>query len=134
MGSSTAGFRVAASCRETLVWLQAFKQLAAKTNGDIRACLNTLQLLSARHDRITSAHVVAADIGQKDMTAAPFEVWRALLHARAERPRDMLSHLAAFGEHDLVRAPPARATPCCVLRCERAPRYFTLSCALPRAR
>ena len=70
----------------------------------MRSCLNTLQLLSARHEVVTGAHVSAVRVGDKDMTAAPFAVWRALLSSRPPRPPDMLSHLLSFGEHDLVRS------------------------------
>ena len=69
----------------------------------MRSCLNTLQLLAARHARITAAHVHDAAMGQKDMTAAPFDVWNALLLPRKARPADMYSYLMAFGEHSMVR-------------------------------
>ena len=83
--------------------MQALKTLAGRAAGDVRSCLNTLQLLSARHDVVTGAHVAAAPVGDKDMTAAPFAVWGKLLSSRPPRPSDMLSHLMSFGEHDLVR-------------------------------
>ena len=90
--------------------VQALKQLAAKANNDVRSCLNTLQLLAARHDHVTAAAVHGAQVGQKDMTTAPFEVWQALLLRRKGRPADMFGYLAAFGEHAMVRA--ASHLPC----------------------
>lgn len=82
--------------------MQALKRMASKASGDIRSCLNTLQLLVARHGRVSGAHVTGAAIGEKDMTAAPFEVWEQLLTCRRARASDMLRYLLAFGEHDLV--------------------------------
>ena len=83
--------------------MQALKTLASKAAGDVRSCINTLQLLSARHGVVTSAHVAAVPVGDKDMTAAPFAMWGKLLSSRPPRPSDMLAHLMSFGEHDLVR-------------------------------
>lgn len=77
--------------------------MAGKAAGDIRSCLNTLQLLVARHGRVSASHVAGAAVGEKDMTAAPFEVWEQLLTTRRPRRDDMLRCLMAFGEHDLVR-------------------------------
>lgn len=77
--------------------------MASKAAGDIRSCLNTLQLLVARHGQVVAAHVAGATVGEKDMTAAPFEVWEQLLTTRRPRAPDMLRYLMAFGEHDLVR-------------------------------
>lgn len=70
----------------------------------MRSCLNTLQMLSVRHEVVTSAHVSAVPVGDKDMTSAPFAVWGKLLSSRPPRPGDMLAHLMSFGEHDLVRS------------------------------
>jgi DNA polymerase III delta prime subunit len=84
--------------------VQAIKVLASKANGDIRSCLNTLQLLAARHTRILPQHVHDTAFGQKDLTAAPLEVLDSLLLARKRRCSDMYSSLVAFGEHSLVRA------------------------------
>jgi DNA polymerase III delta prime subunit len=89
--------------------LQALKLLATKTNGDVRSSLNTLQLLAARHGRILSSHIADASIGQKDMRAAPFEVWQALMHLRDDRPGDMFGYLMSFGEHSMVRRPHGNA-------------------------
>lgn len=86
--------------------MQALKALASKAAGDVRSCLNTLQLLSARHDMVTGSHVSAVPVGDKDMTSAPFAVWGKLLSSRPPRPGDMLTHLMSFGEHDLVRCFP----------------------------
>ena len=83
--------------------VQALKALAAKANGDVRSCLNTLQLLATQHGRIHAAHVAATALGVKDMTAAPFEVWEALLLGRGAVPDDFYSYLMAFGEHSMVR-------------------------------
>jgi len=94
--------------------VQALKRMAGKASGDIRSCLNTLQLLVARHGRVSAAHVAGAAVGEKDMTTAPFEVWEQLLSSRRPRHDDMLRCLMAFGEHDLVRPhllPPVPAAP-----------------------
>jgi DNA polymerase III delta prime subunit len=82
--------------------VQAVKALASKAKGDIRSCLNTLQLLAARHTSILPQHVHDTAFGQKDMTDAPLEVLDSLLLARKRRGNDMYSNLMAFGEHSLV--------------------------------
>eukprot|EP00892_Ulva_mutabilis_P008222 jgi/Ulvmu1/5772/UM025_0026.1 len=81
---------------------EALRHMASKASGDIRSCLNTLQLLVARHGHVSASHVAGAAVGEKDMTAAPFEVWEQLLTTRRPRGDDMLRCLMAFGEHDLI--------------------------------
>lgn len=87
-------------------WLQALTVLGKKANGDVRSSLNTLQMLSQRFGEVTVSHVSDAALGQKDMSAAPFEVWSQLLFqssSKQDAPANWHNYLAAFGESDLVR-------------------------------
>lgn len=48
--------------------------LCDKTRNDIRSCLNTLQFLSKRTDRITAKMVGELTIGHKDYEKSIFDV------------------------------------------------------------
>lgn len=57
--------------------------LAQKTEGDIRACLNTLQFLSARSKRISSEAIEQSRIGNKDFKQSVFNIWDDLLFSQS---------------------------------------------------
>lgn len=48
--------------------------LCDKTRNDIRSCLNTLQFLSKRTDRITSKLIGELTIGHKDYEKSIFDI------------------------------------------------------------
>ena len=61
--------------------MQALAALCEGTQQDVRACLNTLQLLSRKCTHVRLADVEAAAIGQKDLTRSAFSLWERLLTA-----------------------------------------------------
>jgi len=73
--------------------VKALANLADMTEHDIRACLNTLQFLRAKKagTSITSAMLLEAGVGQKDMKKSLFSVWELLFHVGKPRKNDVTS-------------------------------------------
>ena len=72
--------------------VQALAALCEGTEQDMRACINTLQFLARRCDRVRVADVEGAAIGHKDVTRSAFTLWQQLLSAKVTR------NLHAHGE------------------------------------
>ena len=62
--------------------MQALASLCEGTEQDMRACLNTLQFLARRCERVRLADVEGAAIGQKDVTRSAFSLWQRLLSSK----------------------------------------------------
>lgn len=58
------------------------RALADRAEGDIRACLNTLQFISKKQDRLRITDVSSVGIGQKDITMSAYRLWKDLLHVK----------------------------------------------------
>lgn len=52
--------------------------LCAKTEQDLRSCLNTLQYLAKRKHSICSADLAGLQCGQKDISKSAFAMWQQL--------------------------------------------------------
>ncbi|KAK9821413.1 hypothetical protein WJX81_000979 [Elliptochloris bilobata] len=90
----------------------ALAALVERTDGDVRACLNTLQLLARAGRPVRVADVKAAAAGHKDMTASAFGLWHDLFsdrrggrgRAAVTAPNRLHDALADFGDAELVLA------------------------------
>ena len=62
--------------------------LCAKTENDIRSCLNTLQFLRQKRQNLTIDYIQSATIGQKDTQKSLFSLWQAIFRLpRAKKKR-----------------------------------------------
>ena len=59
--------------------------LCEKTRNDIRSCLNTLQFLSKRTDRITSKLINEVTIGHKDYEKSIFDIMNEIFFLNEAR-------------------------------------------------
>lgn len=104
--------------------LRALENLAVRTECDVRACLNALQLLHRSGVGATLDSISDASVGAKDFTLGVMDAWRAVFskarrvdvrggaggrpsalsqaEAEAAETRRVLASLYAVGEHDLV--------------------------------
>ena len=64
--------------------LQALAALVERAQGDVRACLNTLQLLARAGRPVRLADVKAAAAGHKDIAASAFGLWQDLFSDRVD--------------------------------------------------
>lgn len=76
-----------------------------RAEGDVRACLNTLQLLARSGRPVRVADVRAATAGHKDQAASVFSLWQDLF---SDRVRNGAVHLCW---HVWVAPPAARTRP-----------------------
>ena len=67
--------------------LQALVALAERADCDVRSCLNTLQFLAKRGQRIKVGDVMTLNMGQKDMTKGAFAVWTQLFCTAVSFPQ-----------------------------------------------
>lgn len=65
--------------------------LCDRTEHDVRACLNTLQFLAKRSQKIGNSDVRGVQCGQKDMVKSAFGVWQELF---TRTVRQLLHHPA----------------------------------------
>jgi hypothetical protein len=67
-----------------------------KTQGDVRACLNTLQFIRRRAVRVTAALVASAQVGQKDIEMNLLDICSSAL----AYPEKALGTMSAAGAGD----------------------------------
>lgn len=59
--------------------------LCDKTSNDIRSCLNTLQFLSRRANKITVKLVAELNVGQKDMEKSIFTIMNEIFFKKFDK-------------------------------------------------
>jgi chromosome transmission fidelity protein 18 len=72
--------------------------LCDRTNNDIRSCINTLQFLSKRAQRITTKIVSNLNIGHKDMEKGIFTVMKEVFNL----PGASLKYVKSFDPYYTV--------------------------------
>ncbi|KAJ2721427.1 Guanosine-diphosphatase [Coemansia sp. Benny D115] len=73
-------------------------QLAKQNEGDIRSCLNSLQMLSLREQKIDAGKLKGGELGVKDIQRSLFAIW-AMIFTRADA-----SSLAAARSRETSRS------------------------------
>ena len=92
---------------------RAINALSEKAEGDVRACLNALQMIAQKGVDAVTLRDVNENVGDKDMTVQARNVWQALCsghiankrtrkQTRAEHTKHLYSQVASFGDNDLV--------------------------------
>jgi len=92
---------------------RALGALSERTEGDVRACLNTLQMLSQEGRGLTLVDVTGGGAGDKDSTVQARGVWASLLsgHVANKRTRKetreahtaaLYSQCISFGDNELL--------------------------------
>ncbi|MEW5305954.1 MAG: hypothetical protein WDW36_008463 [Sanguina aurantia] len=79
-----ARLRVVCELEGIKVDKMALTLLAERTDCDIRSALNTLQFLSRRCPHIHAHNIEGLNIGTKDSSKSAFDIWSAVLWARAK--------------------------------------------------
>jgi chromosome transmission fidelity protein 18 len=69
----------------TLSEMEGLIALCDKTSNDIRSCLNTLQFLSKREDKITSKMINELSIGQKDHEKGLFTIMNEIFYKKTSK-------------------------------------------------
>ena len=92
---------------------RAINALAEKSEGDVRACLNALQMIAQKGVDAVTLRDVNENVGEKDMSMHARMVWESLLsghiankrtrkQTRSEHTKHLYSQVASFGDNELM--------------------------------
>ena len=92
---------------------RAINALAEKSEGDVRACLNALQMIAQKGTDAVTLRDVNENVGEKDMSMQARMVWESLLsghiankrtrkQTRPEHTKHLYSQVASFGDNELM--------------------------------
>lgn len=92
---------------------RAINALAEKSEGDVRACLNALQMIAQKGVDAVTLRDVNENVGEKDMSMQARMVWESLLsghiankrtrkQTRPEHTKHLYSQVASFGDNELM--------------------------------
>ncbi|CAA0808375.1 P-loop containing nucleoside triphosphate hydrolases superfamily protein, partial [Striga hermonthica] len=63
----------------------ALSALAEYTECDIRSCLNTLQFLNKKKERLNVLEISSQVVGQKDASKSAFDIWKEIFQKRTKK-------------------------------------------------
>ncbi|PIA36193.1 hypothetical protein AQUCO_03400244v1 [Aquilegia coerulea] len=80
--------------------------LAEYTECDIRSCLNTLQFLNKKKEKLNLLEIGSQVVGRKDVSRSAFDVWKEIFQKRkSKRERKSMNGSSnLFGDFDFLHA------------------------------
>ncbi|KAF5199465.1 Chromosome transmission fidelity protein 18-like protein [Thalictrum thalictroides] len=80
--------------------------LAEYTECDIRSCLNTLQFLNKKNEKLNLLEIGSQVVGRKDVSRSAFDIWKEIFQKRKSKRerKSMNGGSSLFGEFDFLHS------------------------------